>query len=267
MNIFSNLSAHIKLMSWCQHDADWYEQKTKVDYTLWSIYEGHFYIEINGNKFRVQEGDIVLFYPGDTYKAYSDNCKCRFIFIFFSLETGNNIDLLENKNLAGVYSHNEIKLICRNFCKKYINSSKKQIIPDLKLYACFLDYIANLNSLIKYQKKFYEIKNSIPSPLIYEILEYIDEHIGQSLQIKDLALLANMKEKYFVNFFYSHIGISPKKYLVERRMKYSIKLLSERKNSLSNIAAKLGYSDQYAFSKAFKKYFGEAPSKFRKHLF
>ena len=75
-----------------------------------------------------------------------------------------------------------------------------------------------------------------------------------------------MSEKYFIQYFHIHTGTSPKQYLVEKRMKHALLLLANPVNSLTYTAARLGYSDQYAFSKAFKKYYGEAPSSFRKHL-
>ena len=73
-----------------------------------------------------------------------------------------------------------------------------------------------------------------------------------------------MSEKYFIQFFHSHTGYSPKQYRIHQRMNYSVKLLADPANTLAHIAMRLHFSDQYAFSKAFKKYYGEAPGAFRK---
>lgn len=82
-----------------------------------------------------------------------------------------------------------------------------------------------------------------------------------------MAEFMSMSEKYFSGYFHFHIGMSPKQYLTKCRMTHAIQLLSDPDNSISEIAGRLHFSDQYSFTKSFKKYYGETPGKFRKQHF
>ncbi|MBI1341486.1 MAG: helix-turn-helix domain-containing protein [Terrimonas sp.] len=70
---------------------------------------------------------------------------------------------------------------------------------------------------------------------------------------KELARTAGMSEPTFKRVFQKHIGVPPGKWLQEQRMARALLLLSNPKNTISEIAFQLGYSDAAAFSKAFRK--------------
>ena len=264
-SLFSNLSANIKFFCEVHHNSSWRERKTKTDYTLWHLHQGRLWIEMNGQTFTASEGEVVLFYPGDTYRAYTDEHGCSFLVTFFTLETGNKLDLLENRQLAGVYGEAAIQAACKDYCRDYHTIFQSNMAPTLQHYASFITFLAVLLSHGPSQT-FHDVPMAPERLPLHDILDYMNRHYLESLSVKDLAAQMGMSEKYFIQYFHIHTGTSPKQYLVEKRMKHALLLLANPVNSLTYTAARLGYSDQYAFSKAFKKYYGEAPSSFRKHL-
>ena len=70
---------------------------------------------------------------------------------------------------------------------------------------------------------------------------------------------------YFINVFKNIYKKTPKKYIVEMRMEKAKELLIYSRYSVSEIAEKLGYSDNTYFSNAFKSYMGVSPLNFRKN--
>jgi AraC family transcriptional activator of pobA len=60
-------------------------------------------------------------------------------------------------------------------------------------------------------------------------------------------------------------GRSTKQLITDRVILEAVRLLRFSDLSIKQIAARLGFSDQFAFSKAFKRYRGEAPLDFREH--
>ena len=264
-SLFSNLSANIKFFCDVHHSSSWKERKTKTDYTLWHLHQGQLWIEMDGRTFRARSGDVVLFYPGDTYRAYTDEEGCSFLVTFFTLETGNKLDLLENRPLAGVYSSAQIKAACKAFCRDYHTFFQNNLTPTMKHYGAFITFLAELLGEIPAQA-FHDAPIPTEKLPLHDILDYMNRHYLGGLTVKELAQQMGMSEKYFIQYFHIQTGTSPKQYLVEKRMKHALLLLADPDNSLSYTAARLGYSDQYAFSKAFKNYYGEAPSSFRKHL-
>jgi transcriptional regulator GlxA family with amidase domain len=55
-------------------------------------------------------------------------------------------------------------------------------------------------------------------------------------------------------------GVSPYQYIKQKRMQLAQDLLQKHRMPLAHLAIEVGYSDIFAFSKAYKQYFGYAPS-------
>ena len=60
------------------------------------------------------------------------------------------------------------------------------------------------------------------------------------------------------------IGMSPNDYIKKIRMEKAAELLLSTNMTAAEIAYKVGFEDQYYFSKSFKKYYGLPPSQYRK---
>lgn len=261
----ASLLLRIKFCCFCRHDAGWHEAKTKTDYTLWNIHEGSLVLEINGKKMTASEGDVLLFHPGDSYTAFCGGDCCNFLVTFFTFDTGNCLDVFKQCNSAGIYSADAVREASRRFCGTYLDACQNTGAASLRLYALFLSFLAELFPYLGTQDCFYALPAKTPPRKINRLLAYIEENIEKNIPVKELASFMGMSEKYFIQFFHSHIGYSPKQYMTNRRMEYCLGLLSDGRLTVSEIAARLQFSDRYAFSKAFKKYYGEAPGAFRRH--
>ena len=58
--------------------------------------------------------------------------------------------------------------------------------------------------------------------------------------------------------------MTPNDYIRQLRMTAAAELLKDERLTVAEIAYKVGFDDQYYFSKAFKQYFGMPPTKYRK---
>ena len=81
-----------------------------------------------------------------------------------------------------------------------------------------------------------------------------------SLQIA--AKKSFISEPYFRKLFNKEFGISPKKYVIEHRIKYAASLIIAGYFSLQEISQMCGYDDYKHFSSAFKKIMNVSPSKY-----
>ena len=262
----ANMSLSIKFCHNIIHDENWNEKKTKTHYTFWCVHEGSFLLKINGRLFTVSEGDVVFFYPGNRYRAYTDGTKCSFLYACFSLETGNSIDILAGNNYAGVYRQERISDIAENFYEKNLKICENWGAIAFQQYMAFLDFFSSLAPFLGQQEPFFDAAPAPDDSRIRRVLDYIHEYFLDPLTNEELAAYMGMSEKYFIRFFRSNLGKSPKQYIQEYRMKYSLTLLAIPENSLADIALQLNFADQFIFSKAFKRYYGESPSVFRKQL-
>ncbi len=84
------------------------------------------------------------------------------------------------------------------------------------------------------------------------------------LTIQQLAQRVNLDRSYFTTLFTQRMGTSPGKYLLAHRMKFAAKLLTRNKKNVSVTASSVGYNDIFAFSRAFKQYYGISPQEYAK---
>lgn len=92
---------------------------------------------------------------------------------------------------------------------------------------------------------------------------FISSNLHKGLTLKALAQFLGYSEKYCSDLFQSTMGESFSGYLKRRRTETAISLLTTTDKSVSEIAAALGFSDQFAFSHFFKRSTGRSPREFR----
>jgi AraC-like DNA-binding protein len=89
----------------------------------------------------------------------------------------------------------------------------------------------------------------------------IDKEPLKAHSLKQLASLAGLNERYFARSFKKAFGQSPGSYIVRAKMRQGKRLLLEENLSVQETAWRLGYSDQFIFSRQFSKVYGFPPSK------
>jgi AraC family transcriptional regulator len=94
------------------------------------------------------------------------------------------------------------------------------------------------------------------------VFEYIYKNIGTRLSIDELAKLINLSKNYFSAYFKKATGMSVQYYIYRARMIRAKEYIRINKYPIKKISYLLGYQDQNAFSKAFKRYYKISPSKF-----
>lgn len=101
--------------------------------------------------------------------------------------------------------------------------------------------------------------------IIQKILHYIDDHLDKDLNIDLLAEIANFSSYHFCRVFMWHTGYPVMKYVRMRRLEYVVSEFSTGKK-ITDIAINYGFETYSGFSKAFKRYYGVAPEKYRVHV-
>jgi AraC family transcriptional regulator len=100
--------------------------------------------------------------------------------------------------------------------------------------------------------------------ILQEMLRYIDEHIKEKLNFEKLAARAGFSPYHFCRVFQWEVGYSLMDYVRNRRLFYAAsELASERR--IVDLAVDYGFETHSGFSKAFRRYFGCSPEKYRQH--
>jgi AraC-like DNA-binding protein len=113
------------------------------------------------------------------------------------------------------------------------------------------DFLGGVNLDNKVLKKF--------SP----VLKFINENYNKNIRLSELAAIMNVSTMYFSNFFKSTFNISPKQYILNKRLEESQRLLLETNLSVKEIAYKVGFENENYFSEFFSAKTGIGALKFR----
>lgn len=106
----------------------------------------------------------------------------------------------------------------------------------------------------------------LPAELMHVVC-HIDNNLHSSLTVDGLAREANLSKYYFCRHFRKHIGMTPMKFVLSRRVEIAKKMLQQRNDlNISMIAFKVGYLNVNNFIKAFKNLTGLTPFSYRKFL-
>lgn len=93
---------------------------------------------------------------------------------------------------------------------------------------------------------------------------FIESNYNENLTIEQLARIAEISPKYFVDLFKKTYGKSAIDYVTEIRVASAKQLMMQSETRLRDIAHQVGYSDEFYFSRKFKQAAGMSPSAYMK---
>ncbi len=94
-----------------------------------------------------------------------------------------------------------------------------------------------------------------------KVLQMIASNSQQNIQ--ELAQECNLSESHLQHLFKESTGLGLGRMLADQRMQRAAKLLGQTNLSIKEIAWTVGYEHTSSFTRAFERYFREAPRSFR----
>lgn len=210
----------------------------------------------NGKRYTVQAGEMFAIFPHCVVEWFPDK-KEPWLYEWFSVGgrladsyVANSGITLDNP-VVSINKSGRIQECIDEIVTHYYQSDSINLGCIANLYFIFHELIeakARLASKVKY-------KNSY----INEAIMFMRYNLGTKILIKDIAYSLNLNPSYFVWLFTETVGISPKQYLINYRIKIGARILRERKRKIEEVAKEVGYDDPLHFSREFKKVMGVCP--------
>ncbi len=98
-------------------------------------------------------------------------------------------------------------------------------------------------------------------------IRYIQSHYMHPISIGTLSALLRVCNDSFIRIFKAEHNQTPFSYILNFRITEALKLLSQNTYSISEIAARTGFSDAGYFSRVFKEKIGISPLQYKKTHF
>ena len=99
-----------------------------------------------------------------------------------------------------------------------------------------------------------------PTDLLGAARQFLEEHLFQPITLSELARHCHASASTLLRTFRRELGMPPTTYVRNRRLDEALLLLESRKYTVTEISARVGYSNLPAFSAAFARRFGSPPS-------
>lgn len=95
------------------------------------------------------------------------------------------------------------------------------------------------------------------------IKKLMQDYPAHIFSLKDFAALSGRTIERFSRDFKRQFGISPKQWLIEKRLENAMELVQKNELSITQLAQEVGYNNTSHFIKAFKARYGQTPKQLR----
>lgn len=222
------------------------ENETAIFNRMYYVYGGEAYFEQNGKSIRLKKGHLYVFpllYPY-SLKHNKEN-PLDVLWFHINIKSSFYNDLMEIT-------------IKKNSILYHLLESIKQVTDNPEFFEELLQLFDVFLSMLNKDYPF----NQFTSHRMQTIVEYVEKNVGKELNVNVLANYVGMDRSYFSRKFRKNFNMSPNQYIMAKKMNVAaLELIEGASVYQAGVAA--GYTDEKAFSRAFKKYMEVPPAKYR----
>lgn len=235
------------------------DRSTKPYYLFHYIEQGNGIFIQNGIKYDVKAGEAFVIFPWQEIEYYTTQ-NHPWLYKWFSVG-GRLADSFVEK--AGISIANPViradkYLGFREAVNDLVNSFLEEGNINL---GCVSHLYMIFHRLLEQSER--AKKSKYDNHYVNEAIMFINYNLNLPIEVSDIAKSINLNQRYFINLFFKHVGLTPKQYIVKVKMDAAASMLKNKKVSVSDVAGGVGYSDPFHFSREFKKHFGISPKKFQ----
>lgn len=248
----------------CQPNEYFESDNFRKNYVLYYVLSGKGTFSSTGHHaIKLKQGDFFLIPRNKTcyFRADSDE---PWEYLWLAIAGSDAQAIIQASNLPN-----------KNFLRQIQHTDFYQVL--IKLFDALNKEKTLLNNLqiasLTYQFFYYLIKDFPNRPPVRKIpkndqfqiaINYLKEnYTDPTCNIVELCNRLGVSRSFLYSLFRKNTKISPQKYLMQLRMEAAKKELLDSTQNLKTVAHKVGYGDEFTFSKAFKRYSGVSPNVFR----
>lgn len=232
------------------------------------VLDGEVCVSADDRVYNMSQGEIIFHSPLELHKFFVNGFNGATLLIFsFSAEGPLTISL-RNK----VFKLSDIQKGLIETLLHYLQSKTESINPsfDTQYFLQFfhkLPYYSQM--LVSYLHQLFlslaeegtiSTASSAADAITFrKAIGYLNYNLHRQPTVSEIARYCNLSDASLKRLFEKYAGIGVHKYLTKLKIKAAMELLEE-KESVANVAEKLGFTSQSYFSKAFKRETGMNPS-------
>lgn len=221
-------------------------------YELMYYQYGDSYITFNGDRIRMQAGDILYLPKGILNADYCVEVAEKFALYNVYFDTN---DIMPKTPIHIRNVTNEIGAVYEKLYNKWLEKQDGYYYQSIQ-------YFFRILELLKKHKMKYNTNANFSQLTSAE--KYISMHYCEpNFEYNKLHKIANISYSYFNRLFNDKYGMPPVKFVSNLRVKRACELLSNNTFTVTQVAEMCGYENVYYFSAVFTKAMGMPPGKFK----
>jgi AraC-like DNA-binding protein len=108
-----------------------------------------------------------------------------------------------------------------------------------------------------------QVTGGLPWSRLRRVVEYVQTNLTGELSLAELSALVHMSPYHFARLFKKSIGVSPRQFVIRRRIAAAKLLLAERSRPMGEVALAVGFSSKSHFTTIFLRITGVTPGHYR----
>ena len=267
-----------------EHMTDWNWKNVRSPFArLYYVTEGTARVQLPTGVYTLRPNHL-YFIPAYTMHSYICDAPFSHYYIHIYEDMQSDMGILEQCDYpvevkAATGDLELVKRLC------FINPFLKLQQPDPDVYDNHQTLVSNLELnqrrpfsdkvesrgilyiLMSRFLKYATPKADVRDDRIQLTLAHIRNHLGEKLDIEQLAEKAGMSKDHFIRVFKHQTGETPNAYITKRKLEKAELTLVTTNMAVNRIADCLGYDDYSYFNRIFKKNSGMTPQQYRKSHF
>lgn len=230
------------------------------------VLDGQMLYNAGGESVFLNKGDLFCLFPGVMTQYGVIPEKPQLQLIWFGLDGGGVQHLLQCLGLTESQSYIRKALI------PGLPGMLHQLLNEFELLH------SDNGNYCRWMGKLYEVfghlialnrsgqrraREKAPYEWIKESESFMSMHYTEDITVQDVADYVGVHRSHLTAAFSKMYGVSPGQHLLRLRMTNGARMIEETDLSITEIAVSLGYSDIFAFTRAFSHHYGVSPSMFR----
>lgn len=243
-------------------------------YEIFLLIEGDVTMLINSQRYMITNGALVLINSKDLHISINNSTHMyKRITVMFDSRTVRQFNT-EQTNLLNcfkiatarqrsiIYLNPEQIGAFQSIAGQILTACKSDAYgDDMIAFSSLISLLVFINRL--YQMRLPKVAPSPVTPIIREIIDYIDSHIGDEITVQGLCQHFSYSVAYVSAQFSKQMGLPLKQFIVTKKIAYAKQLLEEPL-SVTQVCERCGFGDYSNFIRTFTKAVGLSPLQWRK---
>lgn len=227
-------------------------------YILIYCTEGKGIIEVEDQIYRLEKSDAFCIPRNVRHKYYADEKEpWSILWVHFKGDNTNYFPLEERKivHINSRHSDNRMMVLFNLLFR---------VLERNYTIGNFI-YISQVLSLILSEIYFREKvdESSVQDRHVTMVIRYMYQHLRENLTLEEISEEVQLSKSYLNAVFKAQTGKSPVEFFIHLKMQEACKLLKSTDYYIYEVSSELGYTDQYYFSRIFKKVVGVSPKDYK----